>query len=79
MRKNIAAAVIPPLLLAACAGSPARRHTSIKDINGIKTRIETVDRELTDDVKPAGPGTAAAPAAPQSAEFMMKEIIYVQY
>ncbi|MBU2572652.1 MAG: DUF4384 domain-containing protein [Elusimicrobia bacterium] len=64
--------VILPLLLAACSGAPARRNTYIEDINGIKSKIETVDRELSADIKLARPETVPTPAASQPVKTIKK-------
>ncbi len=65
-------AVILPLIFAACSGAPARRNTSIEDNNGIRSKIESVDRELSADIKPASPEITVAPVAPQSVKTVKK-------
>lgn len=60
------------LSFAACAGTMARRVTSIEDINGIKSKIEAVDRELSADMKSFRPDAAAAPAAPNPVKTVKK-------
>ena len=59
-------AVILLFLFAACSDTPKRRNTSIEDINGVKSKIETVDRELSADIKSVRPKIVATPVAPQS-------------
>lgn len=65
-------AVILPLLLAACAGAPVRRNISVEDINGVKSKIETVDREFSADTKPVRQETMAAPATHQPVKTVKK-------
>lgn len=65
-------AIVPALFLAACAGAPARRNVSIEDINGIKSKIETIDRELSANIKSARPETMPAPAVAPSVKTINK-------
>ena len=47
------------MLCAACsAPAPAKRNISVEEVNGIRSRLEASDRELTGDVKPPQPEAA---------------------
>lgn len=65
MPKITTAALALPLLFAACAGPKpaAQRFISVEEVNGIRSRADSADRELAAEMRASRPETAPLPAA----------------
>ena len=72
MTKKICSVLSGLIILSACSGAPVRRNTSIEDINGVKSKIETVGNDLSADIKPGKTEVLPALAAPKPVKTISK-------
>lgn len=59
------------VFLAACGGGPERRNTYVQDINGLRSKMDSMDRELSAGIKPVEPG-ARPPIAAQPVKTLKR-------
>jgi hypothetical protein len=69
---------LPVLLLGGCAGQ-GRRTTYLEDIDGIKTKIEGVQRELAADIKTPGDNMVPAPAESAPVKTLSKTGEFMEF